>query len=161
MNTAKPVITVRPALPQDAAEAARILTASITLLCGADHGNAPEAVAEWTANKTPDSLAQMIANGGIRIAKLDGTPAAVGALDLSKGTITLNYVDPAYRRHGLSAALLAAMEAELAASGATTAKLTSTATARDFYLRHGWRTAGPGRTGRWILGYPLEKRLNP
>lgn len=154
-------ITIRPARPEDASAASRILTASITALCGADHGHDPEAVAEWTANKTPEGVARMIATGGIRIAELDGTPAAVGALDLVRGTITLNYVDPAYRRRGLSAALLVAMEAELAASGAVTAKLTSTATARDFYLRHGWRNAGPGRTGQWILGFPLEKRLNP
>jgi GNAT superfamily N-acetyltransferase len=154
-------ITLRPARPGDSAEAARILTASITALCGADHGDDPEALANWVANKTPESVARMIATGGIRIAELDGSPAAVGAVDISEGTITLNYVDPAYRRRGLSTALLAAMEAELSAAGIVTARVTSTATARDFYLRHGWRSAGPGRTGRWILGFPLEKRLNP
>ncbi|MDK3019190.1 GNAT family N-acetyltransferase [Pseudodonghicola flavimaris] len=154
-------IRIRPARPEDAAVAARILTTSITELCRADHQNDPAAVANWIANKTPDTLAAWIAGGGIRIAEADGTPAAVGALDPAAGTITLNYVDPAYRRRGLSAALLAAMETELAAAGIATARLTSTATARDFYLHHGWRSAGPGRTGRWILGYPLEKRLNP
>jgi GNAT superfamily N-acetyltransferase len=154
-------VAIRPALPDDAEEASRILIASITELCRADHQGEPEAIARWNANKAPDSVARMIAAGGIRIAELDGRIAAVGEIDRAEGKITLNYVDPACRGRGLSSALLAAMEAELAQEGVTTARLTATATARDFYLRRGWHTAGPGRAGRWIVGYPMEKRLDP
>lgn len=152
---------VRPARLEDAAEASRILIASITVLCGADHHDDPEAIARWTANKTPESVAQMIAAGGLRMAELDGRIAAVGEVGLRDGKITLNYVDPTCRGRGLSSALLAAMEAELTQAGVPTARLTATATARDFYLKHGWQAAGPGRAGRWIVGYPMQKPLAP
>lgn len=154
-------ITIRPARPEDTSAASRILIASITELCGADHHDDPGEIANWVANKTPESVAQMIAAGGIRVAELDGQIGAVGAIDGAEGKITLNYVDPAYRGRGLSAALLAAMEEELAQAGFDTAQLTATVTARDFYLKHGWQATGPGRSGRWIVGYPMAKRLNP
>lgn len=152
---------IRPARMDDAAAASRVLIASITRLCGADHHDDPAEIASWVANKTPESVAQMIAAGGIRVAELDGRVAAVGAIDGAEGKITLNYVDPASRGRGLSAALLATMEAELAQAGVETARLTATVTAREFYLKHGWQATGPGRSGRWIVGYPMEKRLNP
>ncbi|TDK41162.1 GNAT family N-acetyltransferase [Antarcticimicrobium luteum] len=152
---------IRTARPEDADACARVLTASITALCDADHHGDPAAIARWVANKTPEGVARMIAAGGIRVAELDGRIAAVGEIEKAEGKITLNYVDPARRGRGLSSALLAAMEAELARSGIRTARLTATATARDFYLKHGWQPAGPGRAGRWIVGYPMQKRLDP
>ena len=154
-------VVIRPARPEDAAEASRILIASITELCRADHHDDPAAIARWVANKTPESVAQMIAAGGLRVAEVDGQIAAVGEVEADTGKITLNYVDPTCRGRGLSSALLAAMEAELARAGVTTARLTATATARDFYLKHGWQAAGPGRAGRWIVGYPMQKPLAP
>lgn len=152
---------VRPARPEDALAASRVLVASITELCRADHHDDPAAIARWVANKTPESVARMIAAGGLRVAELNGRIAAVGEIEAGEGKITLNYVDPACRGRGLSSALLAAMEAELAQVGVTTARLTATATARGFYLKHGWQAAGPGRAGRWIVGYPMQKPLAP
>ncbi|MDF1718973.1 MAG: GNAT family N-acetyltransferase [Antarcticimicrobium sp.] len=152
---------IRPARPEDADACARVLTASITALCDADHRGDPAVIARWVANKTPEGVARMIAAGGVRVAELDGRIAAVGEVDKEEGKITLNYVDPPCRRRGLSSALLAAMEAELARSGIRTARLTATATAREFYLRHGWSPVGPGRAGRWIVGYPMHKPLAP
>lgn len=154
-------IAIRPARPEDAAEASRVLIASITELCRADHRGDPAAIARWVANKTPESVATMIAAGDVRLAELDGRLAAVGEIEAGAGKITLNYVDPACRGRDLSSALLAAMEAELAQLGTKIAKLTATATAREFYRKHGWQLAGPGRAGRWIVGYPMEKRLDP
>lgn len=153
------MIRVRPARPGDAAEVSRILIASITALCTADHHDDPVAVANWLANKTPEGVAAMIASGGVRLAEREGQIVAVGEIDRDLGKITLNYVDPARRGQGVSTALLAALEAELAAGGVVRAKLTATATARAFYLARGWEETGPGRQGRWIVGYPMEKTL--
>lgn len=157
---------LRRATPFDLFDMSRVLTRSINQLCTADHGGDAEAIARWCANKTPQALrAQMMAEGWeFWLLIRAGQIAAVGALaeiDRGAGTgrITLNYVDPACRGQGASAALLAGMEARLRDQGVTRGVLTSTATARDFYLSRGWQADGPPRQGRWILGHPMTKTL--
>jgi GNAT superfamily N-acetyltransferase len=62
--------------------------------------------------------------------------AAVGCIN-GTNEIALNYVSPRHRLSGVSKALLAEMERQLRADGVTTAYLTSTGTARRFYLAAG------------------------
>ena len=133
-------VLVRPARAADVPAMSRVLIASITELCGADHGGDPERLATWTANKTPDGVSAMLANPSLRllVAELDGRVAAVGAVVPADGEVSLNYVDPAARFHGVSKALLAGLEAELRGHGVAEAQLTSTLTARSFYLAAGW-----------------------
>ena len=50
----RPVI--RPAREADVPEMSRVLIASITELCAADHGNRADRLASWTANKTPEGV---------------------------------------------------------------------------------------------------------
>ena len=90
----------------------RVLIASITELCAADHGNGAERLASWTANKTPDGVKAMFAEPGLSllVGELDGQVAAVGAMIPASGEIALNYVDPGARFRGVSKALLSAME---------------------------------------------------
>ena len=154
-------LAIRPATVADAEAAARVLTASITQLCDADHHGDPAAIAHWVANKTPEAVAAMIAAGGMMVAERDGQVVGVGAIDPAQGWITLNYVAPEVRGTGVSTALLGAMEAALAAAGTVTARVKSTMTARDFYVARGWRATGPGQAGRWIDAVPMEKRLRP
>ena len=134
------MIVIRPATAADAPEMSRVLIASITHLCKADHGNALERLATWTANKCPDGISAMLANPDMRllIGELDGRVAAVGAVVPGKAEVSLNYVDPAARFRGVSKALLAALEAELREFGVDDAQLTSTTTARSFYHAAGW-----------------------
>lgn len=159
-------LTLRPAVPGDAAAAARVMTASIRDLCSADHRNDPEAIARWCASKTPDSVAAMIAEPGnlLVIAERESAVVAVGAIewkDLPAGTgkITLLYVAPEAQGRGVSRTLLADLEARLAARGLSQGILTATATARAFYLAQGWQPDGPPRPGRWIVGHPMRKTL--
>src|SRR5690606_26189715 len=56
------VITIRPATEADVPAMSRVLTASITELCGADHGNDPDRIARWTANKNVEGVRSMLAN---------------------------------------------------------------------------------------------------
>lgn len=155
------MITVRPARMADAEAMSRVLIASITELCTADHGNDAAIIAAWTRNKTADSVGRMIANpeGTMLVAERGGKIAAVGCI-LAPDEIGLNYVAPAHRLQGVSRALLGAMEALLQQRGVTLARLTSTATAHQFYLGAAWEDAGPeDRTRPGMVAYPMHKRL--
>ena len=52
---------IRDARPEEAAEIAALIRASITDLCARDHRNEPNALAAWLANKTPETVASWIA----------------------------------------------------------------------------------------------------
>lgn len=154
------MIAVRRASGADLPAMSRVLIASITELCAADHHGDPQAIAAWTANKTPEGVGAMLAHPQTRlfVAELDGTIAAVGAVS-SQGGITLNYVAPWARFRGVSRAMLVALEADLKAAGYAEAWLESTATAREFYAAAGWIADGPQAAGRQVNGYPMRKRL--
>jgi GNAT superfamily N-acetyltransferase len=137
-----------------------VLTASIRELCGPDHRGDPEAIARWTANKTPEAVAAMLADEKLRfyVAEHDGTVAAVGCI-IGRSEIGLNYVHPAHRFAGLSKTLLAAMEAAIRAAGADEARLVSTVTAHRFYLAAGWEDDGPSEQRFEVACQPMRKRL--
>lgn len=151
------MITVRPARPADAAAMSRVLVASIRTLCVADHGNDPEVLAAWLANKTEQGVAAWFATPTTRllVAERQGAIAAVGGVNAAR-EILLNYVAPAHRFAGVSTALLAAMEAAL---GPGDARLSSTQTAYRFYLAAGWADAGARQPGRFIAAWPMRKTL--
>lgn len=115
-----------------------VLIASITVLCTSDHKGDPEAIARWTANKTPDGVLAMLADPELvmLVAQRDGAIVAVGAVRGAE--VALNYVAPQARRSGVSRVLLGAMEAHMRAHGVTQAQLTSTWTAAAFYRAMGW-----------------------
>jgi GNAT superfamily N-acetyltransferase len=154
------VIAVRRATPADVPAMSRVLTASIRDLCTADHRNDPERLDRWLANKTEPEVTKMLANprAGYFIAERDGIVAAVGCV-LEPDEVGLNYVDPAHRFAGVSKALLAAMEADVAANGQREAKLMSTGTAHRFYEASGWHDAGGPEDHNGMLCYPMRKTL--
>ncbi|ODT80098.1 MAG: hypothetical protein ABS76_17495 [Pelagibacterium sp. SCN 64-44] len=153
-------MVVRPARATDIAAMSRVLIASITGLCAADHDNDPDKLAAWTRNKSADGVAAMLANPDmvLLVAEREGVVIAVGAVTRA-GEIALNYVAPEARFSGVSKALLARLEAELLALGFTEGRLEATATARRFYERAGWQADGPQAQGRKVNGYPMRKRL--
>lgn len=153
-------IHVRPATAADVPDMSRVLIASITELCIADHGQSPERLATWTANKTPKGISAMLANPGLRmlVAELEGR-LAVGAVVPGNGEVSLNYVDPAARFRGVSKALLAALEAELREAGVVEAQLTSTTTARAFYHAAGWSEEAAPVACMGGEGHRMRKRL--
>jgi len=152
------VISVRPATLNDVDAMSMVLVASITQLCVADHGNRPEALSRWLANKTPDGVRAWFANPDNRlfVAERHGAIAAAGAFNM-KREIILNYVAPHHRFMGVSRAMLGALEAALGPGDAT---LDSTGTALPFYRERGWMDAGPAQA--WAAGmvaYPMRKKL--
>ncbi len=139
-----------------------LLIASITQLCTPDHRGDAGTIAAWTANKTPEGVAAMLADPATRlfVAERDGRIAAVGSVR-DDCEVTLNYVHPAHRFAGVSRALLAAMESHMSRQGTEVAALKSTITAHRFYLAQGWQDTGPLYTGRYIDAYRMAKRLAP
>jgi GNAT superfamily N-acetyltransferase len=84
---------------------------------------------------------------------------AVGSVT-DAGEITLNYVSPDARFRGVSAALLAALEDRARQRGNARCTLSSTETARRFYLARGYSEDGPAdRKFGTTSGYPMSKRL--
>jgi len=151
---------VRRAELADVPAMSRVLVASITELCHADHRGDPAIIAGWTRNKTPDSVARWIANPDmlVLVATVDGEIAAVGCLT-KPDEIGLNYVSPASRFRGVSKAMVVALEDAMRQRGTAVGRLTSTQTAHAFYLRMGWEDAGPAETGHNVPGFPMRKVL--
>ena len=137
---AMPDVRTRPAVMQDADAAVHVLRASITRLCVQDHREDPETVARWLRNKTADNFRTWVADPEkyVAITELDGVLRAVGALRRS-GDLDLCYVSPGWEHRGVGSDLLRALEAQAASWSLAEMRLISTATARRFYERRGWR----------------------
>jgi GNAT superfamily N-acetyltransferase len=152
---------VREARADDAGEACAVLRRSIVELCAADHRHDSTLLAAWLANKTPETVAAWMRrpDASYLVAVDQGAIAAVGAVT-DAGEILLNYVMPDARFRGASSALLAALERRAAERGAGGCTLTSTATARAFYLARGYAETGPpvGKFGM-DSGFPMAKLI--
>lgn len=84
----------------------------------------------------------------------------VGVGLLSKnGNIALCYALPEVRFTGVGKALLRAMESHAAQRNLNEMHLSSTATAKAFYLRNGFVQSGPPEVEFGIQAFPLIKRL--
>jgi len=151
---------IRDAVPEDASAACQIMRRSIAELCTADHKNDPVILERWLSNKTPEIFKSWIRPGNsLLIAVQDDRILAVGAVT-DAGEITHNYVSPDARFRGVSGALLGALEARAIERGTERCTLTSTETARRFYLARGYSEDGPaaGNFGT-TSGYPMSKHL--
>src|SRR5437763_121519 len=89
-----------------------IAEVAISEPCSADHHNESVILGRWLANKTPEIVASWIVHPGnsVLVAVENGTILAVGSVT-DAGEITLNYVSLDARFHGVSRALLVALEA--------------------------------------------------
>ncbi|HEX2135006.1 MAG TPA: GNAT family N-acetyltransferase, partial [Microvirga sp.] len=126
-----------------------------------DHRNDATVLERWLANKTPENVASWIAHRDsyVFVAAEAGTILGVGAVT-SSGEITLNYVSPDARFRGVSRALLERLEATARALGNERCTLTSTETARRFYLAAGYLEQGSPRCGFGSsLSHPMAKQL--
>ena len=154
---------IREATADDAAVACQVLRRSITELCNADHMDDPVILEDWLSNKTPANVRSWVvqADNHVFVATEGSAILAVGAVT-SSGEITLNYVSPDARFAGVSKALLNRLEAKTLELGINTCTLTSTETARRFYLSAGYKQQSSSRN---LLAtsssYLMIKQLSP
>jgi GNAT superfamily N-acetyltransferase len=151
---------IRDAIPEDALGACVVLKRSIAELCEADHKNDPAILARWLGNKTMENVLAWISqpDNSLLVAVENGDVLAVGSVTDS-GTVGLNYVSPDARFRGVSA-LLRALETRAFERRNSRCALTSTETARRFYLSNGYIEAGEPSKAFWTSsGYPMCKAL--
>jgi N-acetylglutamate synthase-like GNAT family acetyltransferase len=152
--------TIRKAQIEDADAATSVLRRSIVELCVADHRNDPQRLASWLANKQPDIFASWVRDpaNNVFVAVRDGLVVGVGSVTRD-GHIGLNYVAPEARFSRVSRTMLAHLEAEAQRFGHRRVFLTSTATARRFYEKAGYRLR-PGEEISDLSSVPMEKWLD-
>jgi GNAT superfamily N-acetyltransferase len=151
---------IRNAASEDACAACETMRRSIAELCIADHQNDPTILERWLSNKNPEIFRSWIRPGNsLLVAAEDDKILAVGSVT-DAGEITLNYVSPDARFQGISTALLGALEKRAMERGNKRCTLTSTETARRFYLARGYCEDAPadGKFGT-TSGYPMSKHL--
>jgi GNAT superfamily N-acetyltransferase len=154
-------VTIRDAVPADAAAACGVLRKSISRLCVADHGNDPAILNAWLANKTPKTVAAWASQPGNSLLLAVEGDAILGVGSVTDaGEITLNYVAPDARFRGVSRALLSALEARAVERGNSRCTLASTETAHRFYQSAGYLDDG-APTGEFgtSSGYRMSKRI--
>ena len=152
---------IREALPEDAPAACIVLKRSIAELCVADHRNDPSILARWLGNKIQENFRAWVnqSDNSVLVAVEKEDILWVGSVT-DAGTIGLNYVSLDVRFRGVSRALLRALEVRAAARGNDRCNLTSTETARRFYLSNGYVENGPPVCGFGTSsGYPMTKAL--
>jgi N-acetylglutamate synthase-like GNAT family acetyltransferase len=128
---------IRQAKTEDAAAACAVLRRSITELCHADHGGDEILLGKWLSNKTVENVMRWILQTHFVVAEEQETIVGVAAMNAS-GKITLNYVSPEARFHGVSKALMQQLESKARALGLIECMLETTQTALRFYQRLGY-----------------------
>lgn len=112
-------------------------------------------------NKTPEIIASWIVNpGNTLLLEVEGDTILGVGLITHDGEIALNYVSLDAQYRGVSQPLIAALEEQAIRQGNPQCRLTSTETARRFYLGIGYREDGPptgkfGTTGCYLMSKPL------
>ncbi len=134
---------VRDAVAEDAPAVCEVLKRSILELCGADHRNDSALIARWLRNKTPEIVASWIAvPENSMLLAVDGAAILGVGLVTDAGEIDLNYVALEARFRGVSREIMSALETRARQRGNTKCTLTSTETARRFYLSGGYTQEG-------------------
>jgi N-acetylglutamate synthase-like GNAT family acetyltransferase len=128
---------IRQAKIEDAPAACAIVRRSIVELCHADHGGDEVLLGKWLSNKTVENVMRWIMQSHVVVAEEAETILGVAAMNNS-GKITLNYVSPDARFHGVSTALMQRLEAQARALGLRECVLETTQTALRFYQSLGY-----------------------
>jgi len=132
-------IRLRRAQPGDAEPACALVRRSILELCKLDHGNDALTLEGWLCNKTPENMLVWITTPGTTcfLAEIDETLAGVGVVT-DYGEVLLAYVTPEFRFRGVTSTLLDQMERHAKPQYADRMSLTTTDTARAFFLARGY-----------------------
>ena len=112
-----------------------------------------EQAEQWATRAAADRIARAIRDHIVWVA-VDG--AASGWVEVDRDRVAALYVLPACARRGVGSILLARAETSIRSSGYAVARLESSRSALDFYLRRGYvRCGAPDAEG----ACPLRKEL--
>jgi putative acetyltransferase len=161
MTAVSSAVSTRRALASDAEAALRVVRASITELCVADHEHDPARLEPWLRNKTTEHFCAWLADPSnhLVVAELELELVGVAALHDS-GEIRLCYVKPGMQKQGIGRALLMALESQAEAWCLARLSLNSSLRACPFYERLGYRATGNVvcRAGG-VCCFPYQKQL--
>ena len=155
-----PTIVIRRATRDDAAQACQVLVRSIREICAKDYGHDEAILAQWCANKTVENVTAWIISPEHYFPVAEVSPlgiVGVGLLSVAAGQIALCYLVPEVLHQGVGKRLLTAMEAQAKAAGHTQVILSSSITARGFYLRNGYQPNGALTSSSQITSFPMIK----
>ena len=131
-------------------------------LCTLDHQNDAPTLERWLNNKTAEHFLTWLADPGncIVVAELESAIVGVAAVHRS-GEVRLCYVRPGAVGLGVGRAMLMAIEAQARHWGVSKLELRSSLTARSFYERCGYVSAGPSVASYGVLrAHPYAKILD-
>ena len=135
---------IRAAKADDAPEACELIRRSIKELCREDHASDPYALEGWLSNKTEKNVRVWFTQLGLYSWVADEGGKIHGAATLAgNGELMLLYVLPEARFSGVSKALLENVEEQARKLRLEHCSLTSTLTARRFYLDRGYELLIP------------------
>ncbi|MDB5569199.1 MAG: putative acetyltransferase, family [Hyphomicrobiales bacterium] len=130
---------IREAARDDAAQLCGIVRRSIVELCHDDHLGDAATLEGWLSNKTAANMEAWIAAPGSFVFLAQAQDGLAGVAGFTgAGDLTLLYVAPGSRFAGVSAALLDHVEAKARALRLPRLRLTTTFTARRFFLERGY-----------------------
>jgi N-acetylglutamate synthase-like GNAT family acetyltransferase len=155
-------ITLRRAMPHDAASICTVLIRSVREICARDYAHDEALLRTWCANKTVENVTQWIgspANYCIVAEHAGHGLVGVGLLHEPAGEIMLCYILPEVLHGGVGKRILATLEQQAQRCGHVRVRLVSTITARDFYRRNGYIPDGVPTAPHGITGFPMLKRL--
>ncbi len=137
-----------------------VISDAIVNLCEQDHQNQVHLIETWLTQRSPENLERLLFGGSGQgfVSIVDGQIAGVAFID-TDGRLHLCYVHSSYTAQGIGRALLASAEQQARAWGLTQVTMTSTATAKEFYLAQGYSQTGDPVTCFGMPGFPLAKRL--
>lgn len=138
-----------------------MLRRSISECCRLDHHDEAAILHGWLGNKTPHNVASWIASPSncMLVALLDGNLVGVSLLTQA-GKLSLCYLVPEAHKAGLGKAMLERVEHQARAWGINVLRMHATATARDFFLHHGYVLAGKEKSCYGVECDFLWKNLN-
>jgi putative acetyltransferase len=127
----------------------------------------PEAIDGWIPKITDESLDELALNPDeeVRlIAELDGRPAGIGAVVISKSELRACYVLPELARRGCGAAIVAEIERLAKERGLSRLELAGSLNAEPFYSSLGYRVRERSavllRNGHRLACVWMEKTLS-
>lgn len=151
---------IEKAKPEQLHDICELVQNSITKLCAADHFNQQHHIEAWVADRSIENIEQMLFTlNSITFVCVDNTHI-VGVSHLTNsGVLDLCYVQYQHIGKGIGRMILAAAETQAQAWACDEISLISSATAKQFYLSHGYEQHKETIIHIGMPGYPLRKRL--